>query len=102
MCTLPGSWVGAWYESGVRSGVNISLNELSHKGTCVHSRHHTQFIFKDRYVPRPMEKNIKLGKNCARSLVLFSISSIYLSLPLFILFLSLSLSDELIYYKDIL
>ena len=46
---MPPSWVGNWFESGVREGVNITLLELSHKGTCIRSRQQNQFIFKDRY-----------------------------------------------------
>ncbi|XP_023344916.1 uncharacterized protein LOC111714108 [Eurytemora carolleeae] len=49
VCELPPSWVGNWFESGVREGVNITLLELSHKGTCIRSRQQNQFIFKDRH-----------------------------------------------------
>jgi len=48
VCELPASWAGAWFESGVREGVNITANQLSHKGTCVRSRQHSQYIFRDR------------------------------------------------------
>jgi len=46
-CTLPSGWLGSWFESGVRGGVNVSTQAVSNKGRCIKQlRHASQFIFR--------------------------------------------------------